>query len=53
VIDQEASVGVEDLSLQGNYILLSINKANEQIAVDQQAAPLVRICNFELLRNMP
>jgi hypothetical protein len=47
---QLAMAGVEDLSLRGNHLLLSIDR-DQQLAVDKQGRPLVRICNFELLKK--
>ena len=46
-----AAVGVEDLSLRGNHLLLSID-AEQKLAVDEKGLPLTRICNFELLRRL-
>jgi hypothetical protein len=45
-----AVAGIEDLSLRGNHLLLSIDR-RQQIALDNQGLPLVRICNFELLQR--
>jgi len=45
-----AAAGVEDLSLRGNHLLLSIDR-QQQLALDEKDLPLVRICNFELLRR--
>lgn len=47
-----AATGVEDLSLRGNHLLLSVD-GEQRLAVDAQGAPSVRICNFELLRTVP
>lgn len=41
--------GVEDLSLRGTHLLLSIDR-NQNLAVDKNGLPMLRICNFELLR---
>jgi hypothetical protein len=46
-----AQAGVEDLSLRGNHLLLSIDR-QQKLAVDKKGQPLVRICNFELLRKV-
>ena len=46
-----AAAGIEDLSLRGNHLLLSIDR-EQQLAVDDQGLPLVRICNFEMLRRI-
>ncbi|MBC8869584.1 MAG: hypothetical protein H8E44_09210 [Planctomycetes bacterium] len=46
-----AAAGVEDLSLRGNHLLLSVDHS-QQLATDPKGSPLVRICNFELLRSM-
>jgi hypothetical protein len=45
-----AAAGIEDLSLRGNHLLLSIDRS-EQLALDDQGQPLIRICNFELLKR--
>jgi len=45
-----AAAGIEDLSLRGNHLLLSIDR-EQKLARDKQGLPLVRICNFELLRK--
>jgi hypothetical protein len=45
-----ATAGIEDLSLRGNHLLLSIDR-RQQLAVDAQGLPLVRVCNFELLQR--
>lgn len=42
--------GIEDLSLRGNHLLLSIDRG-QRLAVDEKGHPLVRICNFELLKR--
>jgi hypothetical protein len=46
-----AAAGIEDLSLRGNHLLLSIDRAG-QLALDDSRLPMVRICNFELLKTM-
>jgi len=45
-----AAAGVEDLNLRGNHLLMSIDR-QEQLALDEKGLPLVRICNFELLKK--
>jgi hypothetical protein len=45
-----AKAGIEDLSLRGNHLLLSVDR-DEQLAVDDSGLPTVRICNFELLKQ--
>ncbi len=45
-----AAAGIEDLSLRGNHLLLSIDRT-EKLAVDASGQPTVRICNFELLKQ--
>ena len=45
-----AAAGIEDLSLRGTHLLLSIDR-EQQLAVDKQGVPLIRICNFEMLKN--
>lgn len=46
-----AEADIEDLSLSGSHLLLSIDKA-DRIATDERGIPLVRIRNFELLRRV-
>jgi len=46
-----AAAGVEDLSLRGNHLLLSIDR-QQQLAQDDKGTPLIRVCNFELLKRM-
>ncbi len=43
------AMGVEDLSLRGTHLLLSIDREG-RLAVDEKGLPLMRICNFELLK---
>jgi hypothetical protein len=45
-----STAGIEDLSLRGNHLLLSINR-QQKLALDEEGLPLARICNFELLRK--
>jgi hypothetical protein len=45
-----AAAGIEDLSLRGNHLLLSIDR-QQHLAVDENRQPLIRICNFELLKR--
>jgi hypothetical protein len=45
-----AAVGIEDLSLRGNHLLLSIDR-EQKLARDKSGQPLVRVCNFELLKK--
>ena len=45
-----ATAGIEDLSLRGSHLLLSVD-CEQQLATDEQGLPLVRICNFELLKR--
>ncbi|MBN2473857.1 MAG: hypothetical protein JXB62_04575 [Pirellulales bacterium] len=45
-----ATAGIEDLSLRGNHLLLSINRKQELVD-DEHGLPLTRICNFELLKR--
>lgn len=44
------TVGLEDLSLRGNHLLLSLDR-QETLALDDNGVPLMRICNFELLQR--
>lgn len=46
-----AAAGIEDLSLRGNHLLLSIDR-EQKLAMDDKKMPLIRICNFELLRKI-
>jgi hypothetical protein len=46
-----ATAGVEDLNPQGNHLLLSLD-ISDRIATDRDGEPLVRVCNFELLRRV-
>jgi hypothetical protein len=46
-----AGARIEDLSLRGTHLLLSIDRA-QKLAVDKKGVPLVRICNFELLKRV-
>ncbi len=43
-----AAAAIEDLSLRGNHLLLSLDRSR-QLATDDDGMPLIRICNFELL----
>jgi hypothetical protein len=45
-----AASGIEDLSLRGSHLLLSIDR-QQKLALDDDGLPLVRICNFELLKR--
>ncbi len=44
-----AAAGIEDLSLGGSHLLLSIDQSH-RLATDSDGLPLVRIRNFELLK---
>ncbi len=46
-----AAADIEDLSLRGNHLLLSIDR-EQKLAVDDKQLPLLRICNFELLKRV-
>ena len=46
-----AVAGIEDLSLCGSHLLLSIDQSH-RLAINQEGLPLVRIRNFELLRKV-
>ncbi|MBN1675158.1 MAG: hypothetical protein JXR37_29225 [Kiritimatiellae bacterium] len=50
VRDRLASIGIEDLNLRGNHLLLSLDNSG-QLLLDPDGFPQVRICNFELLRT--
>ena len=45
------AAGVEDLSLRGDHLLLSVDR-NNKLATDENDLPLVRISNFELLKRI-
>lgn len=45
-----AEIGVEDLSLRGNHLLLSLDR-NDRLVLDEDRLPMVRISNFELLKQ--
>jgi len=45
-----AAVSIEDLSLRGNHLLLSIDR-QQKLAHDKSGQLLVRVCNFELLKR--
>jgi hypothetical protein len=45
-----AACGIEDLSLRGNHLILSIDQ-QRKLAVDEKGLPLFRVCNFELLKR--
>ena len=47
---QLVAADIEDLSLRGNHLLLSINR-EQKLALDAKNLPLARICNFELLKE--
>jgi len=46
-----AEVGIEDLNFRGNHLLLSLDRS-DRLVTDRQGMPIVRICNFELLRRV-
>jgi len=46
-----AEVGIEDLNLRGNHLLLSLDKSG-RLATEDGGLPAARICNFELLRRV-
>ncbi|MFC1636158.1 hypothetical protein ACFL5Z_15105 [Planctomycetota bacterium] len=46
-----ASLGIEDLNLKGNHILLSVDNAG-QLVKDHESLPEMRISNFELRRRI-
>jgi len=49
--DRLLKVGVEDLNLRGNHILLSLDNRRRLIR-DSQGLPEIRICNFEFLKKL-
>jgi hypothetical protein len=48
--DRMGALGIEDLNLRGNHILLSLDLAGKLVR-DADGLPVARICNFELLRK--
>jgi len=46
------AAGFEDLNFKGSHLLMSLN-AEKQILADEQGLPVTRVCNFELVREMP
>jgi len=46
-----AEAGIENLSLRGDHLLLSLERSG-RLATDGQGMPAVRICNFELMRPL-
>lgn len=49
--DRLTAVGIEDLNLRGNHLILSIDKQGRLAEDPATGLPAVRICNFELLRR--
>jgi len=45
------AVGIEDLNLRGNHLLLSLDSGGRLVR-DADGQPHTRICNFELLRRL-
>jgi len=48
--DRLAELGIEDLNLRGNHLLLSLESSGVLVR-DDRGTPEVRICNFELLKR--
>ena len=46
-----ADVGIEDLDLRGNHLLLSVDRAG-RLVMDREGIPAVRLCSFELIRRI-
>jgi len=46
-----SKVGIEDLNLRGNHLLLSLDVTGSLIT-DNQGMPEIRICNFEFLKRV-
>jgi len=44
-------VGIEDLNLRGNHILVSFD-SNGNLIRDEQGSIEIRICNFEFLKKL-
>jgi hypothetical protein len=51
--DRLTALGVEDLNLRGNHLILSIDKQGRMLEDPATHLPAVRICNFEMLRKVP
>lgn len=50
VRERLAEIGIEDLNLRGNHVLLALDRNGELIRAEN-GQPEARICNFELLRK--
>jgi len=48
--DRMKKIGIDDLTFAGNHLLLSLDRSG-RLARDRRGMPMVRICNFELLRH--
>jgi len=48
--ERMAELGIEDLNLRGNHLLLSADMSG-RLVMGPQDIPAVRICNFELLKH--
>ena len=46
-----SKVGIEDLNLRGNHLLISLDSTGTLIT-DSQGMPEIRVCNFEFLRRI-
>jgi hypothetical protein len=44
-------LGIEDLDLRGNHLLLSVDRSG-RLVIGPQGVPAARICSFELLRRV-
>jgi len=49
--DRLAGLGIEDLDLRGNHLLLSVDRSG-RLVMGPHGVPAVRICNFELLSRI-
>jgi hypothetical protein len=45
------AVGVEDLNLRGNHVMVS-RDSRQRLVTDDRGFPEIRLCNFEFLRRM-
>ena len=45
------AAGIEDLNPGAHHLLLSLDQSG-RLATNDQGIPMVRVCNFELLRHI-
>ncbi|MBA7682428.1 hypothetical protein ES703_90778 [subsurface metagenome] len=51
VKERLSKVGIEDLNLRGNHLLISLDSTGTLIT-DIQGIPEIRVCNFEFLKRI-